>query len=362
MKFMENGGEHLQNLIDCAINKGEREIVIKGNYDIEKAIVLPSNFTVILRDCHLRQKDGAFCNIFTNTATVNSERTIANRDHNIKIIGKGNAVLDGGNFNGLTERNYKEKKIPMYLNHLIFFSNLENFSVQGIRLINQRYWAINITFCSNGCLKDLDFCADDGILYVDGERDYNIGYGDFCIKHLDMLRNADGIDIRLGCHDILIENITGFTEDDLVAITGLCGKTPNPFVVQGLSTDIHDVTVRSVKGCSWCAVVRLLNQGGINLYNIVVDTVEDTSQNSEHMNRGLYGVRVGDSHLYGVKYPEIGETRNIVIKNVRSRAETVVNLESNIIDCIVENVEGFDGFTTKILNNATLYGNSKIQE
>ena len=29
--------------------------------------------------------------------------------------------------------------------------------------------------------------------------------------------NADGIDIRRGCRDIVIENITGFTEDDTVA-------------------------------------------------------------------------------------------------------------------------------------------------
>ena len=41
MNFMENGGAYLQNLIDCAIKKGEREIVIEGNYEIETAIVLP---------------------------------------------------------------------------------------------------------------------------------------------------------------------------------------------------------------------------------------------------------------------------------------------------------------------------------
>ena len=362
MGFMLNGGAYLQSLVDRAIQNREKEIVIEGNYEIEKAVVLPSNFTVILRDCHLRQKDGAYCNIFTNRATVEGEHTIENRDYNIKIIGEGNAVLDGGVFNGLTERNCKEKNIPMRVNHLIFFTNLENFSIQGVRLINQRYWAINLTFCAFGSIRNVDFCADDGILYVDGERDYKVGYGDLCSKHLSLLRNADGIDIRVGCHDILIENITGFTEDDLVAITGLYKNAPNPFAVEGLSSDIHDITVRNIKGCSWCAIVRLLNQGGIKLYNVLIDTVEDTSKNSEHMNRGLFGVRVGDKHLYGASYPEIGQTNNIVIKNVRSRAETVINIESNISDCIVENVEGFDGFTTKILNNATLHGNSKIEE
>ena len=33
--------------------------------------------------------------------------------------------------------------------------------------------------------------------------------------------NQDGIDLRMGCHDILIENITGYTGDDLIALTAI---------------------------------------------------------------------------------------------------------------------------------------------
>ena len=39
---MLNGGAYLQSLVDCAIQNREKEIVIEGNYEIEKAIVLPS--------------------------------------------------------------------------------------------------------------------------------------------------------------------------------------------------------------------------------------------------------------------------------------------------------------------------------
>ena len=36
--------------------------------------------------------------------------------------------------------------------------------------------------------------------------------------------NQDGLDLRQGCHDIAIENITGYTGDDLVALTDIVGK------------------------------------------------------------------------------------------------------------------------------------------
>lgn len=362
ISFIQNGAKIIQKEIDTAVLEGRHEITLTGRYEVEDAIVIPSHFTVRLKDCHLRQKDGVYANIFTNASTVQNERTVEKRDYDIHIIGEGNAILDGGAFNGLTERNFCEKGISMQKNHLIFFTNLENFSISGLHLMNQRYWSVNLTYCSFGTVRDVEITADDSILYVDGERDYSIDYRGLCAKHLPMLRNADGIDVRLGCHDILIENITGFTEDDTVAITGLPGRMPSPHAVEGLSSDIYNVTVRNVRSSSWCAIIRLLNQGGIKLYNILVDGVVDTSKGSPHMNRGLFAVRIGDRRLYSTRHSTAEETFNIVVRNVFSRAETLVDLAGSINGCVVENVFGFDGFGKKIENNAELYGTVRIEE
>ena len=39
----------------------------------------------------------------------------------------------------------------------------------------------------------------------------------------EYLLNQDGIDLRQGCHCITIENITGYTGDDLIALTTIGG-------------------------------------------------------------------------------------------------------------------------------------------
>ena len=56
--FIINGAAIIQKEIDNALVGGRHEITITGNYEIEDAIVLPSHFTVRLKDCHLRQKTG----------------------------------------------------------------------------------------------------------------------------------------------------------------------------------------------------------------------------------------------------------------------------------------------------------------
>lgn len=359
--FIANGAELIQKSIDMAVAEGKNEVVITGNYEIEEAIVLPSRVTVILEDCHLRLKSGVYSNVFINSANKEERTDPIFCDTDIHIIGRGRAILDGGEFNGLTERNASELGIPMYKNNLILFTNLDGFSITGIHLCNQRHWSVNLAYCSNGLIRDIDISADDGVLYADGERDFEIDYIGLCHKHLDMMRNADGIDLRAGCHDILIENISGFTEDDTVALTALPADVTK-WGSEGASSDLYNVTVRNIRSSSWCALIRLLNQGGVKLYNILIDGVFDTSRNSSHMNRGLFGVRIGDRRLYSTRHSTPEETFNITVRNVFSRAQTLIDLAGSITNCSIENIFGFDGYTTKIENNAELFGTVKIEE
>jgi hypothetical protein len=102
--------------------------------------------------------------------------------------------------------------------------------------------------------------------------------------------------------------------------------------------------VRNVSTAALCTNVRLLNQGGIKLYDVMVDGVEDTSLDSPHMDRGLYGVRIGDRGLYGARHATADETYNITIRNVRSRGRTAaVGLAGAMRDVRIENITAFDG-------------------
>ncbi|MBP5270996.1 MAG: hypothetical protein ILO42_08575, partial [Clostridia bacterium] len=223
MDYQKNGYGYITGLIKEGIRNGSRRAVISGNLEIDREIRLPSDFTHVLSECHLRMADGCYSNMFVNENFDRPEgRTAADRNRNIVIEGVGSAVLDGGEYNGLSERNEQRDGLPpIWKNNLILFANVDGFRITGISCRNMRWWALDFLFCSNGYIGNIDFRANDTGVAPDGR----IYHGLLRSKYEEVLvKNADGIDLRQGCHDIVIENITGFTEDDSVALTALDGS------------------------------------------------------------------------------------------------------------------------------------------
>lgn len=353
--FQSNGAAYIQNLIYDALTAGKHQISVSGNYEIEQTILLPSDFTLVLEDCHLRMADDTFCNMFTNqNCRTEVGRTVSGTDYNICIEGRGRAILDGGNYNGLSERNsLKEGRPHISVNNLVLFANVDGFRISGIHVRNQRWWALNFIYCRNGRISNIDVLSDYTRMDASGNRIEGLLRMDYASVYI---KNSDGVDLRCGCHDIIIENITGFAEDDTVALTGLPGYMEKIFGVEGLSSDMYNIVVRNVNSASYCANVRLLNQSGVKLYNVLIDGVFDASANSKYLDRGRNGVRVGDLHMYGDRHSTAEETYNITIRNVYSRAaDAAVNLAGAITNLTLDNINTFDGAGEKILNHAELY-------
>lgn len=341
-KFLKNGSDYIQMLIYEAVQNKSRTATVRGNWEIEKEVRIPDDFALILGDCHLKMADGVFSNMFVNANQNTSPgKTVGGVNRNIKILGQGEAVLDGGTYNGLSEFTTKDMGIPMWRNNVILFTNVDGFEISGIHVRNQRWWALNFVFSRNGYIHDIDFLADDTGIDENG-REY---HGLTKDKYSEIkVKNADGIDLRQGCHNIIIENITGFTEDDTIALTALNGTTEKTFGVDGLPTDICNITVRNVASSALCSNVRLLNQGEIKLHDILIENVYDTSLNSPHMDRGAYCVRLGDGkYMYGDRPSTEDETYNITVRNIRSRANFAIHLGSAIGNLVIEDVETFDG-------------------
>ena len=341
--FHQSGAAYITGLIRDAVARGVGTVTVNGNYEIEEAVLIPSGITLILENCHLRMKDGTFDNMFRNQgARDDGTGTREMRDYDIHIIGRGRAILDGGEYNGLSETVAKEPGRPlMTVNNVIHFSNVERFSVEGLHIRNMRWWALCFHYCAKGILRDLDFLADCTRITEDGTRVEGLLKEKYAQTYV---KNADGIDLRVGCHDFLIENITGFTEDDTVALTALpMGRIAKCFGVKGESPDIRNVMIRNVCSASFCANVRLLNQGGAKLYNILIDGVFDTSADSPCLDRGGTGVRIGDLHLYGDRHSTKDETFNITVRNVYSRAQRAMRICGQMTNCTFENICGFDG-------------------
>jgi len=329
--------ESIQNAVNYAIRTGIRRVLIpkfnartqRPQWDIDRAILLSSDLEIILDDCYLRQADGCLDNVFRNFADT-PNYTIEGRQHDIRIIGRGKPVIDGGLPNGLTQSTSLKNGMPhVSRNNMILFHNLKGFVIENITMINQRWWAVNLLYAESGRISNC---------HIHAESD---------------LPNQDGIDLRLGCHDIIIENMTGQAGDDFIALsaigTGAYLNTP----VEGLSEDIHDVTIRNIIATSVnCAVIGLRNSDGRRMYNITIDNVHDVDNGAEEsgklypdypkrkinmdIRRNLRGnspytlLRVGQDGYYKNRNSGLGETYGITATNLYARGGCAVMINVSL--------------------------------
>ena len=345
--FQKGGYDYITAEIQRAIESGSRTAKITGHWEINKAVRLPSNITLILENCHLRMAKDCYSNMFLNEHYgTEIGRTLEGTDTNITIKGRGYAIIDGGGYNGLTERTANKNGLPsMWNQNPLIFHNVDGFSVRDLTVRNQRWWALTFICSRNGYVGNIDFCSEDTAFDSEGKEYHQLDYD----KYEDVLvKNSDGVDIRFGCHDILIENLTGFIEDDTVALTSGtsskpgCGET-DKFCVEGHTIDTYNITIRNIRTASFCSMVRLLCQGGHKLHDITVDGVYDQSDVCPHLVKGFNAVKVGDLHMYGHRHATPDEVYNITIKNVYAAGRYAVKLIGGMTNVVLQNIECKEG-------------------
>jgi hypothetical protein len=349
-----NDSKSIQNAVDTAKETGVNQVIIphinartkQSVWIIDETVLLPDDITVILDNCTLKMADGVMCNLFRNSNFYGENANLLSGEQkNIFIHGIGNAVLDGGTYNGLSERNSLKNGLPHISNNtMLFFHNIRNFEVTGLRIKNHRWWAMTYLFARDGKISDIDFRADLTAKDDNGSRlegKVAKGYEELLIK------NTDGIDLRVGCNNITIENITGITGDDTIALTALIGKHfEKNMLVSKRDTDIHSVIIRNVKSNPHgCANVRLLNHDGNKLYNIIIETIIDTSDETSGYQPGAT-IRIGEKHYISERPVCHGETYGITVRNVLSRARTAVCMSATCMNSYFNNIQMFgDGET-----------------
>lgn len=350
--FTAGGAAHITQKIREAVENGTREVTVRGAWEIENEIRLPSDLTLILENCHLRMKDGTYANMFVNENHGTAlGKTVAGTDRNIRILGRGEAILDGGKYNGLSERNAgRDGNPPIWKNNLLLFTNVDGFRVEGLRCQNQRWWALNFIFCGNGYIGSIDFLSCDVAVDPHGNEYRGMRHD----AGADVLvKNADGVDLRVGCHDITVENITGFVGDDSVAMTALFGGMEQAFAVEGLPIDLCRITVRNIRTAAFMSNVRLLCQGGTRLHDILVDGVVDRGRESPHMDTGIYAVNLGDTRLYGARHATEDEVYNITLKNIHGCGWATLALRGAVKNLVLEGITAGEG-TPPILDERTV--------
>lgn len=237
--------------------------------------------------------------------------TAEGEQHGIHIIGFGNAVLDGGKDNGVREQTFRRLNLPHpRTGNLILLDNVRDYSLENFQCVNMRYWAINQIACRRGTLRNLSF--------FNGERH----------------SNQDGINFRIGCYEMTVENVSGRTGDDVIALSAFPLGGDAPLLPEGRSPDIHDVLIRNVRANTHESVVALRNTDGAKLYNITVENAADVG--------GEYDawcvVRLGENNYYKRRAAIFGETYGITVRGIRSRARGTVLLAGTLRDSVISDV------------------------
>ena len=344
---LEDDAAMIQAAVDAATQEGATVVIPSFNkrtgrhlWLLPRAVLLSTGASIVLDNCTLRQSDESIDNIFRNSICRTPDALKPEyRQYDIRICGIGNAILDGGKYNGINEKNWKQKGIDLFGNCLIHLHNVERFTIDNITLSNQRYWAMCHHFCSEGRVSNITLsCRGD-------------------------CPNQDGIDFRHGCHGILVENIMGLSGDDVVALTALNDRGGD-MLVEGMDTSIHNVIIRNVQasGCERRGIVRLLNNFGKKLYNILIDGVIELSEPSDPWRDGS-AVRIGELGYVPSedKLARFGDTYNITVRNIVSRSRHGVFISNTLENALIDNVQMFGDGGTPLLFRGGTYRNIRVR-
>jgi polygalacturonase len=289
--------------------------------------------------------DDTYTNFFVNDASRGKWWLKETRNYDISIRGVGHAVLDGGKPNDLIENEFTiydengnfagRRTINGFTNCLInigiLMQNAERVEVSGIRFVRPRYWCMNFEYCAWGHIHDVVFDAD-------GTNP-----------------NQDGLDIREGCHNFLVENLSGRTGDDMLALTNFGHPKKRTGEDTDMDTAIHDIVVRDLRATMShrCDIIRLLCRGETEIYNVQISGVQDTTP--PEIWRPLAAIRIGDVSDYPHRLNRLGEMRNVTVRDVCTRARFGCYIANTLCDSYFENIQMFgDGGTGIYFNGCEL--------
>ena len=128
-------------------------------------------------------------------------------------------------------------------------------------------WAVSLEYCTEGHIRDLNF-RSSGSRVIDGVA--------------RRILNQDGLDLRRGCRNIVIDTITGTTGDDLVALTAisrephLCGEPGFSEVCSpGMAGMSEEITLLYQKLQELGCVLQFVRSGRVAITTSCIERVNE---------------------------------------------------------------------------------------
>ena len=307
--FGDTDADTIQNALNAAVAENKMLLIPRYNartgstlWNIGKAIILPSGAHVALLKTHLRQQDFCYDNLFR-----------AEGVENVAVTGVGDALLDGGIHNQLKSRNAEKYGMVIEQNACVLLNGVKNATFANFQFKATRWFSLCATFCTDLTVSGVNF----------------VNY--------PLWPELGGLMLRSGCKQVLAENLTGITGEDLVFVKALATDG----ACKDLDTDIADIHVRNTSvNVTRCTVVRLVAHDGRKIRNVLAESLLDPSL-PEEKKLPWAAVAVGSSLLHTQRPGTCEELRDIVIRDVYSRADRIGELGGCSQNVTFTNLHGF---------------------
>ncbi len=360
--------------IQAAVNKASGitgKVVISANNSngsyiwlLDSAILLPSNIKIILENCTIQLSDRCRDNMFRSD-NVGMGITEPEWNNNISIIGMGDVLLKGAdNPRATGDGNKKLSLIPDkeieetgnwritygtdagkegvkqtgdWRNIMILMAYVDGFQLNNVKIENTHAWAVSHERVLNAELSNIRINNPEKSIIDDKKQ---------------LVRNRDGINLRHGCKNFRIDNISGKTGDDFIALSTLGlfsenieGGTLNGTMVtsrkwKGPEDDTENIYITNIFCESSTRAVAIRANDAASINNVFINGVI--------FEGGHNAILVG-GRGYG-KESQPGKINNIHAMNIIGDGRSLIQIEEAISDCSFMN-----GLYRGDRNQITLY-------
>jgi len=348
--FPGSDTEKIQSAVNAAKGTTNRVVISSKRtgrenvWLLDSAILLPGNMTVILENCTIQLSDQCRDNIFrSDNIGIGITDPVWNND--ISIIGVGDAVLKGADNPRATGDGARTlvssvqkgrvsygsdagkegvKQKGDWRNIMILIGYVDGFRLKNVTIENAHAWAVSFERTHNADISDIRFnCPDKQI--VDGREVF--------------IANRDGIDLRHGCKNFRINNISGVTGDDFIALSILGldaenqegGTLASTMVTSrkwhGPEDDTEKVYISNIQCHSLTRAVAIRANGQAGISNVYI--------NGLIFEGGYNALLVGGKGYGESSFP--GKINNIYGVNIIGDGRSIIHIEEAIANCCFTN-------------------------
>ncbi|MCH5718956.1 glycoside hydrolase family protein [Niabella hibiscisoli] len=247
--------------------------------------MLPGDIVLELDNCTIKLSNRCRDN-FIRSANAGLGISNIKPLSNIRIIGRGNVLLEGaanpratGDHNktlsvdprGFTQSYGTDAGKPGenqkggWRNHAIVLAYVDVFEISGIKLKDYHAHGIVLERCTNGALRDISFQVRQAVSIAGVEK---------------QVLNQDGLGVRFGCRNIVIERCRGNSGDDFINIgltdTGVPAGAENVNVVSGSVYNGAKDNISNIYLLNWQdfysishRAIRIMPVGRLRIQNVL---------------------------------------------------------------------------------------------